>query len=151
MKSYLKTIVAVLVLGILSCSKKADNNPVIIDPSESVIDGTWILTSAYGNIANMPPQTKFDFKQTIVFNSADSSFTKTYVKGDQSKIAKGKFSFIVDSSTIYYGGVMLRYNEKNDLIESCFDLREYYSLKKNGELVGDWEICDGSKNIYNRK
>ncbi|PZP51467.1 MAG: hypothetical protein DI598_03190 [Pseudopedobacter saltans] len=153
MKHYVKILGMLTALVIaLSCSKKNDENPIIIDPVENVMDGTWSLTSATGNVANVPPQTKFDYKKTISFKSSDSSFIKTYEKGDESKTAKGTFSISIDSSssTIKYM-IILKYGDKSDFVESCSKSQEDYVLNEKSELtLTSWVPCDGPSYVYRR-
>ncbi|TGD77174.1 hypothetical protein [Hymenobacter wooponensis] len=110
---------------------------------------TWQLvksTSSWTNKvwtgAELPYQEKYVFQ-------ADSTFTKTRQKGDQTIEASGTFSVRP------YGGkpyTILTYSAASELIGTCYSrsLREDLVLTASDTLRNTWEACDGPRLEYKR-
>ncbi|QES87693.1 hypothetical protein [Rhizosphaericola mali] len=149
-------LVGILLLGILiaaACEKNGSDSTLITDPPMDNLAGTWTLKSSQGSISNIPADTVFDYQKTIVLKSADSSFTKTYKKGNVTNTANGKFSLSVDiTNKNALFTLTLKYNESSDLIESCTSnaLTEIYDMHSDGRFYGNWGACDGPTLIFGK-
>ena len=110
---------------------------------------TWQLVKSTSSWTNtVLTGTELPYQEKYVFQ-ADSTFTKTRQKGNQTTEASGTFSVRPYNGRQFN---ILTYNAANDLIGSCYSrsLREDLALIANDTLRNTWEACDGPRLEYKR-
>lgn len=133
----------VFLFMLISCSNDDDNK----EPEFTTIyEGRWELTQMITNFN--PAANSIDilqWKETYVFSNG--KFTKTRIKDNKTTTVSGTYKE-VSSSTEF--GIELAYNESNDIIGSCTNLKENLVVSLVGKLNNTMRECDGPIFVYTK-
>ncbi|GAB3652621.1 hypothetical protein GCM10028791_22210 [Echinicola sediminis] len=156
MKNVFLSLVVFCSLG--ACTESALEPEIIIDPSESFLEGEWKLVKSRGSMVDVTLGGDALERSEIYSFSGDGDFEKSIEEDDFNGMATGTYSIEEVSEELadeYVGVVVLTFTEGDDIAGNCTsgdEETEDLYISKKGQLENiDWAPCDGPYLYYEKQ
>lgn len=141
-----------------ACTETSLGPEIIIDPSQSFVEGDWKLVKSKGSMINVTLEGDELQKNEIYTFYPNETFKKTIQSEDLDLEASGTYSLEEVSEEMadrYVGVVVMTFTDGDDIAGNCIggDVeKEALHISKEGQLANiSWAPCDGPWLYYEKQ